>query len=65
LAVIWLWITENIKKTKIFSHTKIFNGFIDYLIFDKISKSGSNRPSLAEIALSLWAIRLRQLVAMG
>jgi hypothetical protein len=56
---------KNIKKTKIFSHTKIFNGIIDYLISGKINQSGSNRPSVAEIALSLWAIRLRQLVAMG
>jgi hypothetical protein len=56
---------ENIKKTKHFSHTKIFNGLIDCLISGKISKSGSYHQSVAEIARQLWAIRLRQLVAMG
>jgi hypothetical protein len=65
LAVICLWFNENIKKTKHFSHTKIFNGFIDCLIFGRISKSGSYHQSVAEIARQLWAIRLRQLVAMG
>jgi hypothetical protein len=54
-----------IKKTKHFSHTKIFNELIDYLVSGKISRSGRYHQSMVEIAATLWANRLRQLVAMG
>jgi hypothetical protein len=54
-----------IKKPKHFSHTKIFNELIDYLVSGKINRSGRYHQSMVEIAATLWANRLRQLVAMG